>query len=512
MKWEQRRWPLWLGRIAYAICALLFFLVLASFFLSEDTHFLPTVILLFLGLSLGSFLFYHIAKRDCNYPLWLSLLCLLLLCFAFKLFWVLYAQIEPMGDYSTFWGYAKSLSQEKVLSYGRDMALFPHLFGYSFFLSLFGSLFGFSSLLAPVLNVVLSTISCGLIFFLGNRLLGRKAAFIACLLWIFFPSQTIYNMYVLSEPLYTTGILLFLSLLALFFPARRATHWKAQKGRAVLFGVLCGCVLTVVNMTRPIGAIFLIGLFLWLLFLRPFPFRPAPVRWNVILFSAVLLATYILSSGIGTMYLEQRIGEEAASVPGYNIYVGLNEESDGRWNQEDSDRLASFSDQPGTTAPQAQSQMISLAKERWNTIENLPGLLWDKFTIFLGHDDACVGYGSSILRHTDFLSVACNSFYLWCCLLALFGTIAIIQKGDRSPLFLVMIYFPGLTFAQMAVEVAGRYHYSLLPMITLFAAWGILSLGDAVAPYRGKRLGDQEPPPHAHHGGPAKDRPAIPRP
>lgn len=486
MELEEKRWPRWFSRAAYLIFALLLILSLLSFFLSSDAHLLPTIGLLGLELSLGLFLLCQMAEWGTKKRLFPCLLCLLLLCFGVKLFWVLYAQVEPMGDYETFFGYAKALSGGTVILGGRYMALFPHLFFYSLFLSLFGSVFGFSQLLAPMLNVILSTISCALLFFLGNRLLGRKAAILAALLWTFFPSQTIYNMYVLSEPLYTTEILLFLSLLVLFFTPM--VKRRPQRRRAATFGLLAGLVLALVNMTRPVGVILLLGLGLWLLFLQPYPFQVSAVRWNLLFFLPVLLLTYLLVGHVSSTYLEYRIGEPVSSVPGYNIYVGFNEKTDGRWNQEDSDLLRSVNRQDTVTAPQVQEKMLELAKERIKSVQQLPCLLWNKLTIFLGHDDACVGYGITVLCHKDFLSAACNSLYLFCCLLALPAALSAFWRADRSSLFLVMVYFPGLTFAQMLMEVSGRYHYSLLPVLVLFAAGGISDLGAASAPYQGKRL------------------------
>lgn len=62
---------------------------------------------------------------------------------------------------------------------------------------------------AIALNVILSAVSGILLFQIGKRLWGVPAGCIAYLLWILCPSQTIWNSMVLSEPLYTTLILLF---------------------------------------------------------------------------------------------------------------------------------------------------------------------------------------------------------------------------------------------------------------------------------------------------------------
>ena len=63
-------------------------------------------------------------------------------------------------------------------------------------------------MVAPIVNVVLTTISMGLIYVISRKIGGVRTAITASILWIVFPSQTIYNMFALSEPLYCTILLL----------------------------------------------------------------------------------------------------------------------------------------------------------------------------------------------------------------------------------------------------------------------------------------------------------------
>lgn len=41
------------------------------------------------------------------------------------------------------------------------------------------------------------------------------------------------------------------------------------------------------------------------------------------------------------------------------------------------------------------------------------------------------------------------------------------RSRERGLLLLAPLYILGLTLAQMLVEVAGRYHYSMIPMLLL---------------------------------------------
>ena len=214
-------------------------------------------------------------------------LLLTILCLVVKGAWILWVQVPPEGDYATFWSYAQALAEEEVLEYGRYIALFPHLFGYASFLSWFVRLLGPLPRLAQSLNVVLTTVSGVVLFLLGERFWGREGGVVAYLLWIACPSQTVYNSLILSEPLYTTLLLLFLWLVTGPLPQRL--------GRCALLGVAAGLVLRWFQGVRPIGAVPLIALFLWRICLSADGVVTQDQRWQWMAFLGALLAIYLAS-------------------------------------------------------------------------------------------------------------------------------------------------------------------------------------------------------------------------
>ena len=190
----------------------------------------------------------------------LSLFCLLL-----NLAWVLYFQIEPTVDFQTFNDTALAIARNERV----DMlyiGLFPHILGYSTFLGLMMRLLGESAMLAPVLNVVLTLISGLCIYILCLRWLELKAAAAAFFLWSICPSKLMYNAMVMSEPLYTCLILLFLLLLSLALD--RKLHRRLRLLAAIPLGLACGALLLAVNATRPVAVILFVAFFIWALLLR----------------------------------------------------------------------------------------------------------------------------------------------------------------------------------------------------------------------------------------------------
>lgn len=384
-------------------------------------------------------------------------LMLTLLCLAVKGAWVLLVRITPSGDYATFWGYANALARQPVLEGGRYMALFPHIFGYSSFLSWFVRLLGPGELLAQVLNVILTAASGSFLFLLGRRWWGLPAGISAYLLWNACPSQTIYNSLVLSEPLYTTLMLGALVLLT-----------AGEGRRPVLRGAAAGLVLRWFNGVRPIAAVVIIALLIWRLVLKPEEWLLGESRRYWLGLLAALLAVYAITGPLWQAHLTRRIGEEPSTTPGYSVLVGFNQNSGGAWNWEDSNLLFSLSDAPGTTAQQAQEGALKAAKDRITSgeVELLP-LMGDKLRAFLGSDHACVGYVGSVVRHTKLFALACNGFYYAVLVLAGAGVVRLWRDRARSAVVLLPLYVLGLTCAQMLVEVAGRYHYSLIPILLL---------------------------------------------
>ena len=52
-------------------------------------------------------------------------------------------------------------------------------------------------------------------------------------------------------------------------------------------------------------------------------------------------------------------------------------------------------------------------------------------------------------------------------MMAILGAVRLWRSKRKTTYILVPLYITGLILAQMLVEVAGRYHYSIIPMLIL---------------------------------------------
>ncbi len=387
-----------------------------------------------------------------------------------NLLWACTHPLQPGGDYATFWGAACALAKGEALPNPSYVSLFPHIMGYAGFLSLFLRLLGCRLAVAVGLNIALSLLSGLLIFSLCLRWRGLRAAFFGGLLWALCPSGILFNTMVLSEPLYTCLLLAFLRL-ASGFDRRTREGRPPRLWLWILGGALAGLLLWGVNIARPIAAVLLIALAIWILLLRgkDLKDRRSWLCWG--LFFALLLAVCLPLGKLWNGYLTRRIGEEPPPLPGYNIYVGFNPETGGSYSEEDMALLLEYRARTGS-AVRAQECMLQEARERIGSDElSFPRLFAQKLKTFLGHDEAGAYYTQEQLPELRFSlwSLLSNVFYYAAALLALLAVWRLLLRREHSLLLLVPLYFIGLTLAQMLVEVAARYHYSLIPMLIILA-------------------------------------------
>lgn len=407
----------------------------------------------------------------------LSIFCLLL-----NLAWVLAFQIEPTVDFLTFYDTACAIACDQRVDM-LYLGLFPHILGYSTFLGFMMRLFGQSTMLAPVLNVILTLISGLCIYLLCLRWAGLRAAAAAFFLWSICPSKLIYNSMVMSEPLYTCMILLFLLLLSLAMD--RDGRWWLRLLAALPLGLACGALLLAVNVTRPVAAIIFVAFFIWALFLRGRNLKEMKTWLLLAVFSLSMFTAWARCGHYWDLWEYLHIFEETSDIPAYNIYVGLNMDSLGSYSDEDMETLMNYRYQG--TALSAQEDMLEEVKKRLSSGEiDFPKLFSAKLAKLMGNDEGGAFYAQAGLSPLAFKlsSALSNVFYYFLALLSLLGAAALFRRPIYSTVYMAPLYSIGLILAHLLVEVSGRYKYSLIPMFIIVAAFALKA---------------PEPPPAAHN-------------
>ena len=131
-------------------------------------------------------------------------------------------------------------------------------------------------------------------------------------------------------------------------------------------------------------------------------------------------------------------------------------------------------DFPDSSAVQAQNQMLEEARARFHDPDTkLAPLFFVKLRTFLGNDEGGAYYSQAGLSGSSYslLALYSNVWYYALGLLALWGASVLLRSGERRCVLLAPLYVIGLTLAQLLVEVAARYHYSIIPMLLLLAGF-----------------------------------------
>ena len=237
-----------------------------------------------------------------------------------------------------------------------------------------------------------------------------------------------------------------------------------------------GLLLSLANSARPVAPIVIIAAAVVLFVLEPLSREKAVGKKAVLL--AGLLVVYLAGNQLNSWVFTQRIGEAPASVPGFNLLVGFNIETNGSYSSKDSELLTAWNNKEGISAKEVQEAMLDAALERITSgeVDFLP-LFYEKISTLWSGDDAPVGYGDDALPHLNLLIAGCNGYHYFLWLLALGAMAALLREKGKSLFYLFPLYLVGLTMAHLIAEVAQRYHYSGNFCLAVLAAYGVYRVG-----------------------------------
>lgn len=449
---------------------LLFSYLLLQHFIIKDSPYRDTVIFSF-SLAINVLLITKLFREKWNkYSNDLNirnvLIGLVLLCILVKGYFIFRYRITPLSDYKTFYDTAIQLKDGWRID-NDYISIFPHIMGYSTFLSFIFKLFGSNTLIPPIVNVIISTVIMILIFKICHKLISDIGAIIASLIFIFMPSQTIYNIFALSEPLYTLLVVL---LVWLIVQLKDNMHLGIKNSQNILYLVFISGSLVFINYIRPIGAILIIALFIWLIFLCEKQDLDLKKR---IIYLIVIVGIYIVGGKITDNINNSRLGNDVSTLPGHTICVGLNEQAYGAWNMEDSTALMDYFNEYEKDVKKTHQAMMERAVERIkNGIDYGRLFKWKLYNLW-GADDACVGYATGIWNNEILLSKMCNIYYYTIVFISILGALKLVKEKRNSILVFLILITLGITAGHMIVEVARRYHYVALITLIILAAYGL---------------------------------------
>lgn len=367
----------------------------------------------------------------------LNIKTVITLSFLLRILAVFLFPAEPFSDYLKYHETALGLIHNDSID-STYLSAFPHTLSYSFFVSVIYRIFGENPQAVYIINAVLGTLTVWLVYKCSNE----KCAFLCGI----FPASILYTGIMATETPYTL-----LYFTALYF---------AKNKKSVLSGI-CAAFM---NLIRPTGIIFLIAYFIYTFF-----YAEASKNKNKILKFISFILAYICITAFGNVGLEKISGFELTESPfGYNIYVGMNSDSMGRWNIEDYDLAMSFSD--------ASEMHEFMAKSAWarfinnGFIGNIK-LFTEKFSLTWGGGSLVCYYLSRNTLFNKLLPLfVCltQGFHLYIAIAAFIAVLR--QKKADSELMLPILLVLGHTLMYLITETMERYVYT--PFLTVILITG----------------------------------------
>ncbi len=404
--------------------------------------------------------------------------------------------MQPASDYKTYYEIAGMLKDGTLTKDGAGycdyIAMFPHVYGYPRVLSILFRFFGTRVSVAQNFNLILAVATVYLTYLTGRLAGGRLAGITALLLSAFWPSQVLYITQAASEFLFS--FLLMLSLYLFVLSLKTCTVDMHHPMLGVLLYIALGIALGFCATVRPMALIVLITIFLCIFFQSLFIPAEKAERQSISLMilsrgwmrCLVVLICYVIITSSTNLTIEHTIDRPLASGSasfGYNLLVGLNTNSEGGWNAEDSALLYDEYSRTGD-ANQAHLACRDLAVQRLTQDPaSIFNLFLRKYHILWGNDDYGGTWNIVFLNEQgnltpvreNFLYASRdigNLFYLLCVAFAGIAGIFLWRKGNDVEYAFVLI-FVGTVGMHLFVESQNRYHYHALFMFALLAGCAV---------------------------------------
>lgn len=391
---------------------------------------------------------------------------ILLLAFALRMVFFLQLNRSPVAemvieDSRTYHNWAATIA-------GGDWVgdqVFTALPLYPYLLGLIYTIFGVSIPTARVVQILIGTTNCGLIYLLGRRLLTPAVGLIAALLTAVYGWLIVYDSAILSPVMITFfAALLLLTLLRLRDRQASWPLWAAA-------GVLAGLTVTISGHSL-----------LFILLAAGWIFFPGH-RWQ---WALSFLAGVAIILGL-VAYRNWKVGNDWVPLTahgGINFYIGNNPHARGVFEPPPILRSggATLQRDAETIARRALGRPLkpSEVSAFWfgqgrEFIKTHPGqfirLLGRKFTIFFDQlEIADVIHPAFFVRWTPILKIPFPVFG-WIAPLALLGLILAGRRWRR--LILLYLFIAGYVLSTVFYFVNSRYRLPLVPFLLIFAAYAV---------------------------------------
>lgn len=391
--------------------------------------------------------------------------------------WVIWnIPVEPDSDFETYYRMANHLLNDTLMSAEgavdrRYIALYPHTIGFPMLIlwptfAIFG---------ASVRNALMS-------------------------LW---PSHILFSNMVATEPSFTMLILLAADMMTSILDRRKGSLYDVAPSRMLGVMALLGIVLAIAGAIRPMAVILLAAYCVAQLCVMGDPMNEIRVEGaryatsQPIVCIVLVLVCYLVTGSVINRAISDIIGEQPASglyASGYNLMVGLNTQSNGLWNETDSEFFAQAYDATKSATGAHQACMEVAAQRIQSEPENVLNLMVYKFRDLWRTDDFGIDWNLLWTEQQGTLTPELRSLlesirpigrvmYMAVLLFAALGAMEAWRRrlAPNAMILICMLFFLGTALSHMLLETQVRYHYNMIPFLILLAAWTVRSWSKTAA-------------------------------
>ena len=211
----------------------------------------------------------------------------------------------------------------------------------------------------------------------------------------------------------------------------------------------------------------------------------------------LVLVCYLVTGSVISRAISDIIGEQPASglyASGYNLMVGLNTQSNGLWNETDSEFFAQAYDATKSATGAHQACMEVAAQRIQSEPENVLNLMVYKFRDLWRTDDFGIDWNLLWTEQQGTLTPELRSLlesirpigrvmYMAVLLFAALGAMEAWRRrlAPNAMILICMLFFLGTALSHMLLETQVRYHYNMIPFLILLAAWTVRSWSKTAA-------------------------------
>lgn len=360
---------------------------------------------------------------------------------------------------------------------------------YSYFIAALYYIGGKSDWIFRIVQIILGSLSCGLLYLIGRIVFSHRIALIAGLFMALCGSLIFYDVMLLA-----TSLVIFLNLLALFFLIR---YFNSKNISDLIFA---GLAIGLSAITRPNILFFALVLFIWavIALLRKKDF--IPVKSLIVLALGIIIPILPV-----TIHNYNKSGEFIliGAYGGINLYIGNYQQADGvspiipgvrkDWwgGYEDTRRMAETASGKKLSASEVSDFWVD---KTFTEIKDDPahfaGLIFKKIVLLASGVELSNNFDYYFFtRQSTLMKILIWPkfiFFPWGLIfpLGLLGMLAVRKYQNGSTTLLIFIGMYALSIIMFLVSA--RYRLPLLPVLILFAAFWV---DDLINEFKAKKPG-----------------------